>query len=145
MIKIEHFDLNAIDEVAKMLLKSFKTKTVLFYGEMGVGKTTLINALLKALGSKIKATSPTFSIVNEYKINDDIVYHFDFYRIEDAEEAFDIGIEEYLDSGNWNFIEWPDKIDAFLPNQVDILMLKLAKNGFRSLKLSNKREKSINN
>ena len=145
MIKIEHFDLNAIDEVAKMLLKSFKTKTVLFYGEMGVGKTTLINALLKALGSKIKATSPTFSIVNEYKIKDDIVYHFDFYRIEDAEEAFDIGIEEYLDSGNWNFIEWPDKIDAFLPNQVDILMLKLAKNGFRSLKLSNKREKSINN
>ena len=87
MIKIEQFDLDTIDDIAIMLLKSFKSKTVLFYGNMGVGKTTLINALLKALGSKVKATSPTFSIVNEYEVKDDIVYHFDFYRIENANEG----------------------------------------------------------
>ena len=136
MIKIEQFDLDTIDDIANMLLKSFKSKTVLFYGEMGVGKTTLISALLKALGSKTKATSPTFSIVNEYEVKDDIVYHFDFYRIEDANEALDIGIEDYLYSGHWNFIEWPEKIDVFLPNEVDILQLKLNKNESRALKLS---------
>ncbi len=145
MSKTEYFDLGTIDEVAKLLLKRFKTKTVLFYGDMGVGKTTLISALLKELGGKVKATSPTFSIANEYKVKDDIVYHFDLYRIEDAEEALDIGIEDYLYSGHWNFVEWPEKIDVFLPNEVDILHLKLQKNGSRALKLSVYKEKSINN
>ena len=136
MIKIEQFNLDTIDDIATMLLKSFKSKTVLFYGNMGVGKTTLINALLKALGSKAKATSPTFSIVNEYEVKDDIVYHFDFYRIDDPNEALDIGIEDYFYSGHWNFIEWPDKIDAFLPNEVDILKLKTNNNSSRALDLS---------
>ncbi len=132
----EHFDLEAIDDVASKLLKSFKTKTVLFYGEMGVGKTTLISALLKALGAKVKATSPTFSIVNEYEVKDDIVYHFDFYRLKHANEALDIGLEDYLYSGHWIFMEWPDKIKDFMPNETDILHLKLNKNGSRTLKLS---------
>jgi len=142
MIKIEQFDLDTIDDIAIMLLKSFKSRTVLFYGNMGVGKTTLINAILKALGSKVKATSPTFSIVNEYEVKDDIVYHFDFYRIEDANEALDIGIEDYFYSGYWNLIEWPEKIDVLLPNEVDILQLKQNKNGSRTLKLSVYNEKS---
>jgi len=142
MIKIEQLDLDTIDDIAIMLLNSFKSKTVLFYGNMGVGKTTLINALLKALGSKVKATSPTFSIVNEYEVKDDIVYHFDFYRIEDVNEALDIGIEDYLYSGHWIFIEWPEKIDVLLPNEVDILRLKQNKNGSRTLKLSLYNEKS---
>jgi len=145
MIKAERFDLNNIDEVAKSLLKSFETKTVLFYGEMGVGKTTLISALLKALGSEEKATSPTFSIVNEYKIKDDIVYHFDFYRIKNIEEVLDIGIEEYLYSNKWIFIEWPDKIDVLLPNKTNILHLKLNNDGSRTLNLSVNEEKSTNN
>ncbi|MCF6294463.1 MAG: tRNA (adenosine(37)-N6)-threonylcarbamoyltransferase complex ATPase subunit type 1 TsaE [Flavobacteriaceae bacterium] len=136
MNKTEHFGLESIDDVASKLLKSFKTKTILFYGEMGVGKTTLISALVKALGGKVKATSPTFSIVNEYKVKDDIVYHFDFYRIENANEALDIGIEDYLYSGHWIFIEWPEKIRAFIPNEADVLQLKLNKNGSRALKLS---------
>ena len=144
MIKTERFDLNTIDKLAKSLLKSFKTKTVLFYGEMGVGKTTLISSLLKELGSEEKATSPTFSIVNEYKLKNDIVYHFDFYRIKDAVEVLDIGIEEYLYSENWIFIEWPEKISAFLPKYFDILDLKLNKDGTRTLKLSVSDEKSIN-
>ncbi|MCK5401243.1 MAG: tRNA (adenosine(37)-N6)-threonylcarbamoyltransferase complex ATPase subunit type 1 TsaE [Flavobacteriaceae bacterium] len=142
MNKTEHFDIEGIGDVANSLLKSFKSKTILFYGEMGVGKTTLIKALVNALGGKVEVTSPTFSIVNEYKVKDDIVYHFDFYRLKDATEALDIGIEDYLYSGHWNFIEWPEKISAFLPNEADILQLKLNKNGFRTLKLSVYNEKS---
>jgi tRNA threonylcarbamoyladenosine biosynthesis protein TsaE len=103
---------------------------------MGVGKTTLISALVKALGSKEKATSPTFSIVNEYKTENDSIYHFDCYRLKDANEALDIGIEDYLYSGYWNFIEWPEKISDFLPNEADILQLKLNKDGTRTLKWS---------
>ena len=141
MIKTERFYLNTIDEVAKSLLKSFKTKTVLFYGEMGVGKTTLISSLLKALGSEVKATSPTFSIVNEYKVKNDMVYHFDFYRIKNTEEVLDIGIEEYLYSKNWIFIEWPEKISEFLPNKTDVLDLKLNTDGSRTLILSINDEK----
>ena len=136
MIEIESFSLDEIDDVAKKLLKNVRSKTILFYGEMGVGKTTLISALVKALGGSVKATSPTFSIVNEYKVKDDIVYHFDFYRMNDVEEVFDIGIEEYLYSENWNFIEWPEKIDVFLPKGVDILKLNRLKNGSRRLKMS---------
>jgi tRNA threonylcarbamoyladenosine biosynthesis protein TsaE len=136
MIKAEYFSLETIDDVANKLLKSFKTKTILFYGEMGVGKTTLISAFVKALGGKVKATSPTFSIVNEYKVKDGIVYHFDFYRLENANEALDIGIEDYLYSGHWIFMEWPDKIKDFIPNEADVLQLKLNKNGSRTLKWS---------
>lgn len=138
----EQFGLETIDDVANLLLKSFKSKTILFYGDMGVGKTTLIGALLKALGSKEKATSPTFSIVNEYEVKDDIVYHFDFYRIEDENEALDIGIEDYLYSGHWSFIEWPERITDFLPTEVDILQLKLNINESRTLTLSVYDEKS---
>lgn len=141
MNKTVHFDLDTIDNVAKSLLKNFKTKTVLFYGDMGVGKTTLISALLKVLGGNVNATSPTFSIVNEYKIKDDIIYHFDFYRIKEAVEALDIGLEDYLYSGHWIFIEWPAKISAFLPDKVDILHLKTENNGVRTLKLSVYKEK----
>lgn len=141
MNKTVHFDLDTIDDVAKLLLQNFKTKTVLFYGDMGVGKTTLISALLKVLGGNVNATSPTFSIVNEYKIKDDIVYHFDFYRIKEAVEALDIGLEDYLYSGHWIFIEWPAKISAFLPDKVDILHLKTENNGVRTLKLSVYKEK----
>lgn len=130
------FDMNTIDEVAQTLLQQVSSKTILFYGDMGVGKTTFISALVKALGGTTKATSPTFSIVNEYLTENDIVYHFDFYRINDISEAFDIGIEDYLCSGHWNFIEWPEKIDAILPDTRTTLQLSCDENGFRSLKLN---------
>ncbi|MEZ4796644.1 MAG: tRNA (adenosine(37)-N6)-threonylcarbamoyltransferase complex ATPase subunit type 1 TsaE [Flavobacteriaceae bacterium] len=128
------FDLNSIDDVAKTLLQKVTTKTILFYGEMGAGKTTLIQALVKQLGGK-QATSPTFSIVNEYEVEHDIVYHFDFYRINNVSEAYDIGIEDYFYSGHWVFIEWPEKIAEILPFETDISYIKLNKNGFRTLKL----------
>lgn len=130
-----NFDIDEIDDVAKNVLNTVNSKTILFYGEMGVGKTTLIKALVKVLGGKVNATSPTFSIVNEYKVIDDIVYHFDCYRLENAYEALDLGIEEYFYSGNWVFVEWPAKIDVLLPKEVVKLHLKLNKSGSRALDL----------
>lgn len=128
------FDLNSIDEVAENLLSKITTKTILFYGEMGVGKTRLIQALVSKLGGS-KITSPTFSIVNEYEVTNDIVYHFDFYRIEDENEAYDIGIEDYFYAGHWVFIEWPEKIAGILPNEADISYIKLNQNGSRTIKI----------
>lgn len=130
------FDIQSIDNVAKELLANVNHKTILFYGDMGAGKTTLISALVKALGGTDEASSPTFSIVNEYQVTDDIVYHFDFYRIEDETEVLDIGIEEYLYSGHWNFIEWPEKIKGILPKEADISYIKINKDGSRTLELS---------
>ena len=130
------FDIQSIDDVAKELLANTKHKTILFYGEMGAGKTTLISALVKALGGSDKTSSPTFSIVNEYKVDNDIVYHFDFYRIEDETEVLDIGIEDYFYSGHWSFIEWPEKIKGILPKDADISYIKVNKDGSRTLELS---------
>ena len=128
------FDLNSIDDVAENLLNKVTTKTILFYGEMGIGKTTLIQALVSKLGGS-KVSSPTYSIVNEYEVNNDIVYHFDFYRIENENEAYDIGVEDYFYAGHWVFIEWPEKIAGILPNEADISYIKLNNNGSRTLKL----------
>jgi len=129
------FDIHSIDNVAKELLANCKHKIILFYGEMRAGKTTLISALVKALGSSEKTSSPTFSIVNEYEVTNDKVYHFDFYRIKDETEVLDIGIEEYFYSGHWNFIEWPEKIAGILPNEADISYIKINKDGSRTLEL----------
>ncbi len=132
-----NFNLSTIDTVANTVLKALQTKTVLFYGDMGVGKTTFINALVKALGGKDNTTSPTFSLVNEYCVQNDLVYHFDFYRIENEIEVLDIGIEDYFYSGHWNFIEWPNKIKTHLPLEADILKLKLIKNNLRQISIIN--------
>lgn len=88
----------------------------LFYGDMGAGKTTFIKSLCEALGVKESVTSPTFSIVNEYRGADATVYHFDFYRLKSQTEAFDMGYEEYFYSGAYCFIEWPEKIADLLPD-----------------------------
>lgn len=87
-----------------------------FYGEMGAGKTTLIKELCACLGAEDLATSPTFSIVNEYRTPESTVYHFDFYRLKDESEAFDMGYEEYFYSGNYCFVEWPEKVSNLLPD-----------------------------
>lgn len=91
-------------------------KIFLFYGEMGAGKTTLIKSLCEHLGVKEPATSPTFSIVNEYQGESSKIYHFDFYRLKNQSEALDLGYEEYFYSGNYCFIEWPEKIPDLLPD-----------------------------
>ena len=119
------FSIKEIDQIAKELLCVFGSKIVLFNGEMGAGKTTLISALVRALGGAEDASSPTFSIVNEYKVTDDFVYHFDFYRIKNHYEALDIGVEDYFCSGYWNFIEWPEKIKMLLPKDVTVVNLTI--------------------
>ena len=127
------YSLGDIDKVARKLLEESKTKVILFKGEMGSGKTTLISAMVKILGGDSKASSPTFSIVNEYKVKSDIVYHFDFYRIKNHSEVLDIGIEDYFYSGNWNFIEWPDKIKHILPEKITAIKLTILSDQEREL------------
>lgn len=131
------YELNETEQVAKELIKSVKSKTLLFYGDMGVGKTTLISALVKALGSHDDVNSPTFSIVNEYELKNDKIYHFDLYRIKDLDEAYNFGIEDYLDSGHWIFIEWPEKIENLLDDSFDMLKLNLGENNSRILIINN--------
>ncbi len=126
------YELETIKEIAQLLLETVNSKTILFYGDMGVGKTTLIKALVSELGGG-QVSSPTFSIVNEYAIKNGLVYHFDFYRINEIHEVYDIGIEDYLDSKQWIFIEWPEKIREILPFKSDISYIKLNKNGSRTI------------
>lgn len=121
------FSLDEIQEVANKIIVENPNKVILFHGKMGVGKTTLIKALAKELGVKDATSSPTFSLVNEYQIDrNQYVYHFDVYRLKNETEAMDMGIEEYLYSGNWCFIEWAEKIPNLLPekySEVTILLL----------------------
>ena len=115
------YRLSDIESTASQILKYIKSKNVLFSGEMGSGKTTLIKELVKQSGSKDRVSSPTYSLVNEYEGITNSVYHFDFYRIEDELEAYDMGFEEYLDSSNQVFIEWPEKIPNLWPQHYGLL------------------------
>lgn len=101
--------------IATQILKNLNHKIILFEGEMGAGKTTLIKEIVCQMNSSDETSSPTFSIVNEYETSMGSVFHFDFYRIKSEEEAMDFGVEEYLNSGNYCFIEWSDKIKNLLP------------------------------
>jgi tRNA threonylcarbamoyladenosine biosynthesis protein TsaE len=130
------FSLEQIDEVASQLLAANPNKVILFHGEMGVGKTTLIKALAKTLGVKDATSSPTFSLVNEYQTSENrLLYHFDVYRLKNESEAYDMGIEDYLYSGNWCFIEWAEKIPNLIPEQHSVIELKLAADGKREVLL----------
>lgn len=124
-----------LPEIAKSLLSSSKSKILLFYGAMGVGKTTLIKEICKQLGATELAASPTFSIVNEYEATDGLIYHFDFYRIDDPYEALDLGVEDYLYSGHWVLMEWPEKISDFLPEDAHKIVIEKNIDGSRTLNL----------
>ncbi len=114
-MKLQAKTLADLKQVSTEILKYSESKIFIFIGSIGVGKTTLIQALCKSLGITEKVTSPSYSIVNEYVNSDLYVYHFDFYRINDEEEAFDIGVEEYFYSDHFCFIEWPENIPNLLP------------------------------
>ncbi|WP_037321431.1 tRNA (adenosine(37)-N6)-threonylcarbamoyltransferase complex ATPase subunit type 1 TsaE [Salegentibacter sp. Hel_I_6] len=129
------YNLAQIDEAVQYIIKHAKSNVLLFYGEMGAGKTTLIKALVEALGSKDKVSSPTFSLVNEYHTPREPIYHFDFYRLEDPNEALDIGIEEYFNSKGWIFIEWPQKIQEFLEENFQKVEIIIEDKNIRMLKL----------
>jgi tRNA threonylcarbamoyladenosine biosynthesis protein TsaE len=105
-----------------------------FYGKMGVGKTTLIKAICRCLNVTDIVGSPTFAIVNQYLThNRDTLFHFDFYRINKQEEAFDLGYEDYFFSGNYCFLEWPEKIEPLLPENTTRIYLE-EKNGMRNIR-----------
>ena len=126
-----------LDRAAGEFVSLMDDRTIYaFSGEMGAGKTTFINALCRALGVEDDPTgSPTFAIVNEYRSDTtaELIYHFDLYRIENLEQAFDIGIEDYLDSGALCFIEWPDRIDDILPDDTVRVNIEVLPDGSRRL------------
>ncbi len=130
------FSLAEIDAVAEKILAENPKKILLFNGSMGVGKTTLIKSLAKKLGVTDATSSPTFSLVNEYQIsNNQYVYHFDVYRLKNEMEALDMGIDEYLYSGNWCFIEWPENIPNLIPEEHSTISIELLPDGKRRLVL----------
>ena len=130
------FKLDEINQVAQKIIAQKPHKVILFHGEMGAGKTTLIKALSKTLGVADATSSPTFSLVNEYEAdNGDLVYHFDVYRLNSEAEAYDMGIDEYLYSGEWCFIEWAEKIPSLIPSEHSTVTLKVGKDGKRTLTL----------
>ncbi|MEP5612126.1 MAG: tRNA (adenosine(37)-N6)-threonylcarbamoyltransferase complex ATPase subunit type 1 TsaE [Cyclobacteriaceae bacterium] len=124
-----------LGSVSKNLLTTFSSVNVwLFEGEMGAGKTTLIKAICSQLGVVDDMSSPTFSIVNEYLAKpNDVLYHFDFYRMEDSQEAVKIGIEDYFFSGSRCFIEWPEVVKEFLPDKYVEISIKLVDGNTRNL------------
>ena len=112
-------------KAGEIILKTFPdNKVFAFYGKMGVGKTTLIKAICSYLGVKALVNSPSFAIINEYKsASSESIFHMDYYRIKNIKEAFDIGYEDYIYSGSYCFIEWPEKIEELLPE--DIINVKI--------------------
>ncbi|WP_394972092.1 tRNA (adenosine(37)-N6)-threonylcarbamoyltransferase complex ATPase subunit type 1 TsaE [uncultured Croceitalea sp.] len=121
------FTIEELSKVSKELLTNFRQNIICFYGPMGIGKTTLIKSIIKELGAIDSGNSPTFGLVNEYHNakGELVAYHFDFYRIENEEEALDMGIEEYFNANAYVFIEWPEKISTLLPDNHQKLQLHL--------------------
>ena len=128
-------ELTQLDFISSEILKLSKSKKIAFHASMGAGKTTLIKSICEQLKVVDVVKSPTFSIVNEYisEINGK-VYHFDFYRLEDKREAFDIGIQFYFDSSSYCFVEWPSMIEDLLPNDFDHIYIDV-ENELRIIKL----------
>ena len=132
----KNYSLEELSSISKEIIASAKNKTLLFYGQMGVGKTTLIKEICKQLQVEDTISSPTFSLVNEYQNSkNEQIFHFDFYRIEDENEALDMGIEDYLYNNNWCLIEWPENIENLLPLEAVQIHLSILENGKRNIKL----------
>lgn len=128
--------LDRIDEAAQTFLEAVRGHNLIaFYGQMGAGKTTFVTALCRVLGVRSDAvSSPSFAIVNEYRAQDGSpVYHFDFYRIKDLAEALDIGLYDYLDSGSLCLMEWPEQIEALLPEETLRVRITVRPDGARVL------------
>lgn len=131
------FSLDEIENVARSVVAENPNKVILFHGEMGAGKTTFIKQLAKELGVTEATSSPTFSLVNEYQTTtNQTIYHFDFYRLKNETEALDMGVDEYLYSGNWCFIEWAEQIPNLVPESHSVISIKELPDGRRALELS---------
>lgn len=130
-----------IDSAADRILEAADGCSVIaFHGEMGAGKTTIISAIARALGvSSEEVSSPSFSIVNEYRseATAELIYHFDLYRLQDIEQAVEIGIEDYFDSGALCLIEWPDLIDPLLPVATTDAFISVLPDNTREIRIVN--------
>jgi tRNA threonylcarbamoyladenosine biosynthesis protein TsaE len=130
------FSLDQIQEAVQQIIAQNPKKIILFNGEMGAGKTTFIKQLCKSMGVQDTISSPTFSLVNEYHTADNqTIYHFDFYRLNRESEALDMGVEDYLFSGNWCFIEWSEKISSLIPDEHTVITIQVNPDGKRQLHL----------
>lgn len=133
------FSLEEINTVAKKILATPSLKKVItFHAQMGAGKTTFIKELVKELGVDDNSSSPTFSLVNEYRTrNGEVVYHFDLFRLNSEEEGYDMGLDEYFYSEEWCFIEWPEKTPNLIPIDHAHISIKVLADGRRELVLKN--------
>ncbi len=133
------FSLEEIGQVAQQVLARAAHKVILFNGDMGAGKTTLIKSIARQLGVTDATSSPTFSLVNEYEAaHGNRVFHFDVYRLKNESEAYDMGIDDYLYSGEWCFIEWAEKIPGLIPQQHAVITISVKADGTRKLVLANR-------
>ena len=130
------YALSEIEQIAADIIPKLTHPVVLFKGSMGAGKTTLIKSLARQLGVTDGVSSPTFSLVNEYKTPTLPMYHFDMYRLRDEEEALDFGVEEYFYSGSYCFIEWPEKIPSLLPENYCLIEIHIESQQKRSLNIT---------
>lgn len=138
------YGLSHLNKFASNLILDFPDQRVFIVnGEMGAGKTTLIRAICNYLGTGDNVTSPTFSIVNEYSSPKGVIYHFDFYRIEQESEAYDLGYEEYFYSGNYCFIEWSSKIPNLIPQNSIYIDISVQDNLDRKITVSRKPERKL--
>jgi len=124
------------DVATKLLTFAGEEKIFLFDGEMGAGKTTFIKTFCKVLGVNDSVSSPTYSIVNEYVGKKNAVYHFDFYRIKNIQEAYDLGYEEYFYGGGICLIEWPEKVEELLPNHYIKVEISILSENSRAFKFT---------
>lgn len=123
-----------LPKIASEIIQNATHKIFVLRGEMGAGKTTLSKELIKQLGSQDEVQSPTFSIVNEYKTSKgQTVYHFDFYRIKNEEEALDMGYEDYFYNNDYCFIEWAEKIPSLIPENFHEISLNLDSDQYREI------------
>lgn len=136
------YKLEDVSVIAKQLHLLLQGRIVLLYGQLGVGKTTLLRALLKELGVQDQISSPSYGLVHEYSSFNGPVYHLDCYRLNSTEEAEMLGFNEYVDSGNWIFIEWPEKVEKLLDQKCNILRLNRNEDNTRTLNL--KYEQTVN-
>jgi tRNA threonylcarbamoyladenosine biosynthesis protein TsaE len=137
LMEIRCSSITELPEVVRQMLDIMGSKpsTILLRGDLGAGKTTLVQAFCKVLGSGASATSPTFSLINEYPVGEGLIFHIDLYRLKSIEEAVDIGLEEYLYSGNWCFIEWPELIMPILEEPYWELKIKVEKDSERIFRI----------